>query len=114
MVLAEAKALLTSAEGSSVITEGSSAAPEGPSAAPEGPSVVVESASVLLERPSAKQKNDISSAKIFIFFRKCFELSPNYTIFAVTKGMKILINRYCVPIRRVKNDAMMKVKTLAI
>ena len=107
MVLAEAKALLTSAEGCSVITEGSSAVPE-------GPSVVVESASVLLERPSAKQKNDISSAKIFIFFRKCFELSPNYTIFAVTKGMKILINRYCVPIRRVKNDAMMKVKTLAI
>ncbi len=106
-MLAEAKALLTSAEGSSVITEGSSAAPEGSSAVPEG-------ASVLLERPSAKQKNDISSAKIFIFFRKCFELSPNYTIFAVTKGMKILINRYCVPIRRVKNDAMMKVKTLAI
>lgn len=54
MVLAEAKALLTSAEGCSVITE--------------GPSVVVESASVVLERPSAKQKTTYLLQRYLFFF----------------------------------------------
>ena len=36
---------------------------------------------------------------IYFFFEKCFDLSPNYSIFAVSKGLKIPIIRYSLTVR---------------